>query len=123
METPIQVSFHSTPVSSEVEALCLREAEKLETYFGRITACRITVERVSHHHRKGDHWRILIRLTVPGREIVVDRDPPEHDADVRLDLALHEAFDRARRRLQDHARLVDGRVKHHPPPGGGGGAL
>ena len=115
MQIPVRVSFHGTPVSDEVEAFCLREAEKLEDYFGRITGCRITVERSSHHHREGDHWRIVIRMTVPGREIVVSRDPPAHEADVRIDLALREAFDRARRRLEDHVRRADFRVKHHEP--------
>lgn len=113
MQTPIQVSFHGTPISDELEATCRREAAKLERYFERVTACRIAIEKASHRHHKGDHWRIRVRLTVPGREIVVKRDPPEDATDEKLELALRESFDRARRRLQDHARLVDARVKHH----------
>jgi len=115
MQIPVQVAFHGTPVSDEVEAICLREAAKLERYFDRATGCHVTVEQDSRRRRKGEHWKIHIRLTVPGREIVVSRDPPEHEADEKIELALCEAFDRARRQLQDHARRADARVKQHRP--------
>ena len=116
MQIPVRVSFHGTPVSDDVEAFCFREAAKLERYFDRITGCRVTVEQDTHRHRKGDHWKIRVRLTVPGQELVVNRDPPKHKTGEKIELALRETFDRVRRQLQDHARLVDGRVKHHETP-------
>ena len=119
MQIPVQVSFHGTPVSDEVEALCRDEVEKLERYFDRTTGCRITIEQTNHHHRQGEHWRVRIHLTLPGGEIDVNRDPPGHAADEKLELALREAFDRARRKVQDHARKVSGQVKRHETPGEG----
>ena len=37
----------------------------------------------------------------------------EHDED--LQIALHEAFDAARRKLEDHVRVQRGDVKTHRP--------
>jgi ribosome-associated translation inhibitor RaiA len=42
---------------------------------------------------------VRIDLKVPGKEIVVNRD---HDEDIYV--ALRDAFDVARRQLEDHAR-------------------
>ncbi len=113
MQIPVQVSFDGVPVSDELEAACLREASKLERYFDRITGCRITVRQDGSRHKKGAHWDFHVRLTVPGREIVVRREPPAHKADEKVELALRETFDRVRRQLQDHARRIDGRAKQH----------
>lgn len=116
MEIPPRVSFRGMPVSDAVEAYCLSEVEKLERYYDRITGCRITIEREGHAQRKGAHWKVHVLLSVPGGEIVIDRDPPAHEADEKLELALREAFDRTRRRLQDYARRQAGRVKRHDTP-------
>ena len=52
---------------------------------------------------------VRIDLKVPGGEIAVTH---EHDED--LQIALRDAFDAARRRLEDYARVQRGDVKHHP---------
>lgn len=115
MQTPLQVTFHDTPVSDHVRELCEREAAKLERFFGRITSCRVKVEEIPHRHRKGNHWRIGILLDVPGGQLVVDRDPPQRKDEAKPELAIRAAFDEARRLLQDHARKLRGQVKPHAP--------
>ena len=47
---------------------------------------------------------------MPGREIVVTRD---HDEDVYV--ALRDAFDAAKRQLEDYARKIRGDIKSHEP--------
>jgi cold shock CspA family protein/ribosome-associated translation inhibitor RaiA len=115
MQIQPQVTFRGLPVSDEIEKACWAEAEKLERYYDRITSCRIVVAEPHRRHKKGNLYAIRIDLTVPGGELVVNREPPEHRADEDVKLALREAFDTARRRLQDFARRQSGSVKEHEP--------
>jgi ribosomal subunit interface protein len=116
MQIPVQVSFRDMPVSDAIEAACWQEAEKLERYFDRIISCRIVVSQPHRQHRKGNLFTIGIDLTVPGGEIVVNREPPQHHAREDIQVALREAFDTARRQLEDFVRKHDGRVKTPDAP-------
>lgn len=113
MQIPIQVSFHGMAGSDELEAACRREAYKLERYAQRITGCRVVISAPHQHRTKGNLYEIRIDLSLPQHEIVVNRVPTEHRADETLELALREAFDSARRRLQDEVRKQSGAVKAH----------
>jgi ribosomal subunit interface protein len=115
MEIPVQVTFRDMPVSDAVEAVCWEEAAKLDRYYDRITACRIVVAE-SHRRQKGNLFEIRVDVTLPGGELVVNREPPLHHTDEDVYVAIREAFDKARRRLEDYARRQRGRVKAHDPP-------
>jgi len=82
-------------------------AEKLDHFFDRIMRCRVTVEGSGPHHRQG-RYRVKIDLTVPGSEILIQKQ-----AAANLELALKAAFTAAGRRLEDHARKLRGFVKRH----------
>lgn len=84
-----------------------RRAEKLDHLFDRIMRCRVTVEGSGVHHRQG-RYKVKIDLTVPGSEIVIQKQ-----AAVNLELALKSAFEAAARRLEDHVRKIRGFVKRH----------
>ncbi|HTO87542.1 MAG TPA: hypothetical protein VMR54_08440, partial [Thermoanaerobaculia bacterium] len=62
------------------------------------------------HHRKGRLYGVRIRLTVPGDEIDIDRQPEQDDVYV----SIRQAFDAARRKLEDFERGQRGKVKTHP---------
>jgi ribosome-associated translation inhibitor RaiA len=119
MQVPLTVSFKGVPVSEVVRSACWNEAEKLDHYYDRITACHVTVS-LPQRHRKGNHFDIHVRLLVPGGEIVVSHSPAEHDSDEKPQLAVREAFDETRRQLQDHVRRLRGDVKHHERSGPAG---
>jgi ribosome-associated translation inhibitor RaiA len=104
------------PVSDAVEARCWKEADKLERYFDRIVACHVTIAESHRCHRHGNLFEVRINLLVPGRELVVNREPTEHHVDEDMDVAIRDAFDRMRRQLQDHVRKMRGQVKK---PGNG----
>jgi ribosome-associated translation inhibitor RaiA len=113
MQIPVQVTFRDIPVDDHIEAECLREARKLERYYDRITSCRVVVAQPHRHHRNGNQYDVRIDLTVPGAEIVINREPPQNHRDEEWHVALREAFDRARRRLEDHVHKMRGDVKKH----------
>ncbi|HVB38068.1 MAG TPA: HPF/RaiA family ribosome-associated protein, partial [Vicinamibacterales bacterium] len=135
MQLPVQITFRNMDRSEALEDEIGRRVAKLETYYGRIMACRVSIERPHRHQQEGNRFRVRIDLTVPGEEIVISHESPtlhanlqDLDADKRTKaaevdavqkygrVAIHEAFDTARRRLQDYARRQRGDVKSHEAP-------
>jgi len=114
METPIQIDFQdmtSTPKAHD--AIAYRVAQ-LEQRYGRLTACRVVVKGPGGHHRAGGLYEVNIHLALPnGREVNVARTASADERHSDLSFAINDAFKRARRRLQDHARRLQGHVKHH----------
>jgi cold shock CspA family protein len=93
----------SEAATAEIRA----KAADLETYYDSIISCRVVVEGPVRHHHTGP-FTVRIDLSVPGAELVVDRH-----ADKDLYVAIRDAFDAARRRLEDYARRQRGTVKVH----------
>jgi ribosome-associated translation inhibitor RaiA len=112
MQGSLQITFRGVESSEALERSIRDHAERLEQ-FGRITRCRVVVEARHRRHRKGRIVHVRIDLTVPGGDLVVGRDPAEDHAHEDASVAIRDAFDAARRRLEDHAREIRGDVKHH----------
>jgi ribosome-associated translation inhibitor RaiA len=129
---PIQITFRGLAPSQALETQIRQRVAWLEQFYDRITGCRVLVELPHRHHHEGRHCQIRIELTVPaGAPIVVSHEPSLHGAltDVEEEAhhkhseieaahrdaraAIHQAFDAARRRLQDFAREQRGAVKTH----------
>ena len=110
MEIPLQISLHGIAQSDALHSAIREKAEKLNRYYDHIMSCRVVLELAGRHKRHGKQFSARIDLKVPGGEIVVTH---EHDED--LQIALRDAFDAARRQLEDYARGQRGDVKRHPP--------
>ena len=55
-------------------------------------------------------------MSVPEREIVVNRNGPKNQAHADVYVAIRDAFAAAGRQLEDHASKLRGDVKTHEPP-------
>jgi cold shock CspA family protein/ribosome-associated translation inhibitor RaiA len=119
MQLPIQISFRNMQPMPAVEAEIHERANALDKYFGRIMACRVAVEASTRRPRKGRLYHLRVDLTVPGREIVVKRDPSEHHAHEDILVAVRDAFEAARRQLEEHAHRSRGEIKVHEVPAHG----
>lgn len=114
MQTTVRVEFQDMAGSPEVEGMIADHVKKLEQLYGRITACRIVVKGPGNRHRTGGLYNVSIRLALPdGREVDIGRTPKEDERHSDLPFAINDAFKRAGRRLQDNARLMEGKVKSH----------
>jgi cold shock CspA family protein/ribosome-associated translation inhibitor RaiA len=116
MQQPLQITFRHTPCLPAVEARVRQRADELDRFFERIVSCRVVVECRHPRQRQGNLFHVRIDLKVPGREIVVGRDPAANRGDEDIYVAIRGAFDAAQRLLQDHARQVRGDVKLHAVP-------
>src|SRR5579863_5643991 len=119
MQTPLQITFRNLDNSPTVEAKIRERVEELEQFYNRITSCRVVIEEPNRHHRGGRLYHIRVDLKVPGEEIVVRRDPPEHHAHEDIYVAVRDCFDAVRRQLEDHVRRARGDVKVHESPSHG----
>jgi cold shock CspA family protein/ribosome-associated translation inhibitor RaiA len=116
MQLPLQVSFRHMEHSEAIEALVREKAAHLDTFADHIMSCRVVVELAGKHHEHGNLYEVRIDLTVPGEEIAVTREPSEHTACRDIHVALRDAFDSARRQLEDYVRRRRGAVKAHDMP-------
>lgn len=119
MQTPLQITFRNIDASPVVEAKVRERVAEFEQFYDRIISCRVMIEASNRRHHEGDLYHIRVDLKVPGREIVVKRDPPEHHAHEDIYVAVRDCFDAARRQLEDHARRQRGDVKRHELPNHG----
>jgi ribosome-associated translation inhibitor RaiA len=113
MDLPIEITFRGMEPSDAVDARIRERAEELTRFCSRIQSCRVVVESGHHRHKHGRLRHLRIHLAVPEGEIVVNRDPSEHHAHEDIYVAIRDAFDAARRQLEEHARRLRGDVKTH----------
>jgi cold shock CspA family protein/ribosome-associated translation inhibitor RaiA len=113
MQTPIEIDFQGMAETSQLRASIENHVRGLEQRYGRITACRVALKGPGEHHKIGNYG-VTIRMALPnGREVNVSRSRDEDERYADLHFAINDTFKRARRRLQDHVRHLQGKVKEH----------
>jgi ribosomal subunit interface protein len=111
MKVPLQITFRHVSQSDAVEARIRERAEKLNRLYDQIMTGRVVVDLPQLRHRKGKIFQIRIDLTVPGKELVVNREPLMNHAHEDVYVAIEDAFDVMERKLKDHSRETQGEVK------------
>ncbi len=114
MQIPLQITFRDMKQSDAIEKAVREKAEKLNQ-FAQIMSCRVVIEMINKHH-KNTLYQISIDMTVPGKEIVVSRDHGIDHSHEDVYVAIRDAFDAARRQLQDFHRISHQKVKAHDVP-------
>ncbi len=118
MKSPIQVVFRNVGRNEKVETAIKEKAEKLEKIYNRITGCRVTIEMPHKHHTKGNTFEVNLSLSIPERDIVVTRTSNEAqtNSDEGMMSTVRDAFDAAKRQLEEHSRKRRGETKSHEAP-------
>lgn len=116
------ITFRGLDRSAALEADIRERAGKLAKFSRSLIDCRVLVELAERHHETGNHFHVRIELAMPGEDIVVAHDASLHaaaqgagaetptkadEADPGREharVAVREAFEAARRQLQDHER-------------------
>jgi ribosome-associated translation inhibitor RaiA len=121
METPPTVTFRGVPRPELLESDIRTRLARLERYYPSIVSARVRVD-FSGRHRGGNRYRVLVELGVPGADVIVAHDASirpgvlargerriqkkdESNSDHRnAKVAIRDAFEAARRRLQDYSK-------------------
>jgi cold shock CspA family protein len=113
MQTPVQIDFQGMKPVPALREKIERYLARLEARFGRITACRVVLKAPGGHHRTG-LFEVNVHLALPdGKLVDVTRTPTADERYTDVDFALGDAFKRARRKLQDQVRKMQGQIKMH----------
>jgi cold shock CspA family protein/ribosome-associated translation inhibitor RaiA len=114
MQTPLEVDFQGVSTTPQIQDAIARHVARLEQRYGRVTSCRVALKGPGGHHQNGGLYEVNIRMALPnGREVNVGRTAQADARYADLTFAINDAFKRARRRLQDHVRRLQGLVKQH----------
>ncbi len=104
MKVPLEITFRNVPRTAEIEDRIRSKAAKLDHFYDQITGCRVVLEAPHNRHNKGNRYHVRIDVSVPGQEIVVNREPHHNPDHEDLWLAVRDAFNAAQRQVQSYAR-------------------
>jgi ribosomal subunit interface protein len=113
MQQPLEITFRGVPPSEAVETRIREKAAKLEQFCDSIISCKVAVEAEHHHQHQGNLYHVRVDLNVPNKHIVVSREHHDRQAYEDVYVALRDAFDAAKRQLEEHVRIQRGEVKRH----------
>lgn len=114
MQTPVEIDFQGMQAVSTVRDAIADRVARLEQRYGRLTACRVVLKAPGGHHHTGGLYEVNIHLALPdGKEVNIGRTAQADERHGDLTFAINDAFKRARRRLQDQVRRLQGQVKQH----------
>ncbi|WP_236101860.1 HPF/RaiA family ribosome-associated protein [Methylotetracoccus oryzae] len=118
MQVPLEITFRGFPHSDAVETKVREKVAKLEQFCDHIISCKVAVSAEHHHQHQGNLYSVRIDLAVPQKHLVVSRDHHDKQAHEDLYVALRDAFEVAKRQLEEYVRMQRGDVKNHrsPPP-------
>jgi ribosomal subunit interface protein len=116
MKLPLEIVFRNLKPSAAIETNVRERAEKLETFYSDIMSCRVVVEADHKHHHKGNLYHVRVDVTVPGTELIANREPHENHAHEDVYVAIRDSFNAMRRQLEDYARRRRGDVKAREVP-------
>jgi cold shock CspA family protein len=112
MQTRITIEFQDMEPLDRLREKIKTYVAGLEARYGRVTSCRVVLRSPGDRHRTGAPYEVYIHLALPnGKEVNIDRTRHVDERFGDANFALHDAFRRARRRLQDEARRLRGDVK------------
>ncbi|GAB3759050.1 HPF/RaiA family ribosome-associated protein [Ramlibacter monticola] len=108
MKLPLDLRFIGMAPSPALEEAVQGKVAQLDRFGSEVMACRVTIEQEHKHQNQGRLFSVRIDVTLPGHELAINRVQDE-DAYV----ALRDAFDAARRKVDESMRIRRGEVKQH----------
>lgn len=117
MGLPLEITLREAgPYEEAIRNEVTKRAEKLARMFGPILRFRVVVETPHKHSRRGEHYDVNIEISLPHKKIVVNREHNERDSHEDVFVSIRDAFEAAKRRLEDHYGRVRRVVKKHEAP-------
>jgi len=104
MKVPLQLVFRNMRSSEFIRRRVVEKVKWLETFSSQIMSCRVSIEKPHQHHMKGNLYHVRIDLRLPGDQILMSRTPDQHHAFKDVYVCIQDAFDRARREIEEYER-------------------
>jgi len=113
MQVPLQITFRHMEPSNAVEARIRERCHKLEQYAEHVICCRVTIEAPRRPHHKDGLYTVTIDITLPGEKQMASRHLDQHHEHEDVYVAIRDAFEAARRQLEDYVRRRRTDTKPH----------
>jgi ribosome-associated translation inhibitor RaiA len=113
---PVQITFRHIENSPALETRVRELAHHLAVFSDRIQSCRVVVDSPHRHHHQGKVFNVKVQLGLPGEDVVVDMERPDRDGHEDVYVVLRDAFDAARRQLQQRMSSLRGEPKLRDKP-------
>jgi ribosome-associated translation inhibitor RaiA len=113
---PVNITFRHMEPSAAVETRIGELAAHLGTFSDRIQSCKVVVDSPHRHHHQGKVFNVKVQLTLPGDDVVVDMERPDRAGHEDIYVVLRDAFDAARRQLQQRMSTLRGDEKRREKP-------
>jgi hypothetical protein len=94
--------------SPAVETRVRELTHHLGVFSDRIQSCRVVVDSPHRHHHQGKVFNVTVQVHLPGEDVVVDMERPDRDGHEDIYVVLRDAFDAAKRQLQQRMSSLRG---------------
>jgi cold shock CspA family protein/ribosome-associated translation inhibitor RaiA len=116
METEPRISFRNLEPLESVREHVIKRIRQLEEVHPRIVGCDVVIEAPQRKKVTGQEFEVHVTVQVPGENINVSRSVGRSFAAEDVNIAIHQAFDAARKRLKTRKKKMGKvEVKEHPP--------
>ncbi|HMN68066.1 MAG TPA: HPF/RaiA family ribosome-associated protein [Bdellovibrionales bacterium] len=107
---PYEIRFDDSASSPATRDLIESHLSALPGIYQRITRAQVAV-RIPHKHGGLRFFHIHIQLDVPGKKLIVSREPEANEAHTDIRLAVKDAFGKLEHQLEVFAKLKKNRYK------------
>ena len=110
------ISFRNFDHSAAIEQHVLQRFEELKKYHPRIVGCDAVIGASRKRQVSGREFEVYLTVKIPGPDVHIHESIGRSAAVEDVNLAIHKAFDAARRVLKKQKQKMGGvEVKQHPP--------
>ena len=96
--TGLSIAYRNLDSSPAIEDEVRRRFAELEKIGARVESCQVVVE-AGQWRSSGREFTVRLKVVVPGPDIEVEQRVGRSDPAADVKLAIHEAFDAARRMI------------------------
>ena len=105
MQTPLQITFQDIEPSEFIESRIREKVAKLERFYDRIVSVRVVVAAPHRSSNNGNAFNARLDITIPGKEIAINRQPENNHAYEDVYVVIRDAFVAAERQLKSEAAI------------------
>ena len=92
LNTHLEITYRNMESSPSTDHVVREQLEKLERHCPSLVSCRVVIAAPTAKHTKGGHFKVAVDLTLPGNEIIADRDPDARKSHEDCHAAVRDSF-------------------------------
>lgn len=116
MQIPLEIKFRNLEPSDALRQIIEEKVAKLEKLTDDMISCKVIVEVPHKHKLQGRLFKVAINITLPRKEIAASASSDENHAYEDAYVVVRDAFEAARKQVNQYMSKRRGDVKSHEFP-------